>query len=235
MNTQLAKICTVDNLIKTYERLGYMLFTNDINDYNLNVCTIRANNQTAGSFDDLEILFWKYKGNWTIVTHSATADPSDLSLITMKNALGCAILKPGQYLNSHKLGLHRGKYEALVQAKPITVIRDFDRDNTLDYYMDTIGLDKVIKPNNNYGATTKYYKGADVVFIEDTGIFGINHHMASFIRILESVGLYSEGCCVHNVATEYKEYINIIKEAVAIYGNQFTTTLLTEEQIMKSI
>jgi len=41
--------------------------------------------------------------------------------------------KEDQYLNCFKLGLHKGKYKALVQAKPLTVIRNYNRDSVLNY------------------------------------------------------------------------------------------------------
>jgi hypothetical protein len=44
-----------------------------------------------------------------------------------------AILAQGQYKGAYKIGLHQGKYKALVEAKPITVIRDYDRNAKLDF------------------------------------------------------------------------------------------------------
>lgn len=54
-------------------------------------------------------------------------------------------------MHCYSLGLHQGKYKALVQFMPITVIRVFDKDNYLDF---TSGK-------------------------EGTGIFGINIHRAN--------------------------------------------------------
>ena len=48
------------------------------------------------------------------------------------NKDGVAILKPGQYRGSHKLGLHQGKYEALRQKSPVKVYRDNNKDGDYD-------------------------------------------------------------------------------------------------------
>ncbi len=236
MNKELASICTTENLIKTIQRLGYRLFDRDDKDYNLNVISIRSENQVAGKFDDIECLLWKYNNVWSNVIHSVTTDPSDLCLLNPKNTLGAAIVKPGQYPNSHRLGLHKGKYEALVQQNNICVIRDNNRNNILDTYLDTQeDLVKIVKPNLYGGFITKYLHGIEVKYVEETGKFGINHHRASAYKILEHIGLYSEGCTVHDDPTQYVEFIKIIKEAVDNWGNNFTTTYLTEKQIRNSI
>ncbi|MEI2737870.1 MAG: hypothetical protein V9F01_03695 [Chitinophagaceae bacterium] len=59
----------------------------------------------------------------------ATTDPGNYWLKTFMNRNGTAILKPGQYKHSHRIGVHRGKYQALVQQNPVTVLRD---DNAND-------------------------------------------------------------------------------------------------------
>ena len=49
------------------------------------------------------------------------------------NSKGCAILKAGQYRGAYQIGLHKGKYEALVQrGGKVTVYRDNNKDDTLD-------------------------------------------------------------------------------------------------------
>jgi len=80
--------------------------------------------------------------------YPATTDPGLYYLWHPSCPSGTAILKEDQYLNCFKLGLHKGKYKALVQAKPLTVIRDYNRDSVLNY---------------NSGK-------------EETGMFGINIH-----------------------------------------------------------
>lgn len=234
MNESLSNICTVDNILKVYEQNKFKLFERDDKDYNINIVPIRANVQKAGSFDDVYFVFWKYKGIWVAHKYACTVDPSDLSLVQMKNPDGCAIVKPGQYEHSHKLGYHKGKYEALVQAGPMTVIRDFDKDDQLDWYIDTKDLVKRID-NTVAGITTYNYcdEQGNLIFREQTGIFGINHHRASAYQILVRVGLYSEGCTVVQNPSDYDKLVSYWSAASKLWGNWFTTTYITEQQILK--
>ena len=64
-------------------------------------------------------------------------------------------------------GLHRGRYRALVQVNPCTVIRDANRDAILDY------------------------DGP-----RETGLFGINLHRAAARGSTLTVGPHSAGCQV---------------------------------------
>ena len=48
------------------------------------------------------------------------------------NKIGTALLIEGQHINAFKLGKHQGKYEALVQAKALPIIRDNDKNNVPD-------------------------------------------------------------------------------------------------------
>ena len=56
----------------------------------------------------------------------------------MGNVKGTAILVPGQYRGAYKIGFHKGKYKALVQAKPVKLYIDNDKDNK--YRKPNIGM-----------------------------------------------------------------------------------------------
>jgi hypothetical protein len=49
------------------------------------------------------------------------------------SSLGTAMLKEGQYIDAYKQGLHKGQYTALVQQKPVTTYRDYDRNAVFDF------------------------------------------------------------------------------------------------------
>ena len=86
-------------------------------------------------FDDIEFVMYQVKDLlWNIDYYSVTADPSRETLLTLPNKLGAAIIVPGQYKQCWKLGFHNGKsdHPALVQIRPINVIRDFNKDTKLD-------------------------------------------------------------------------------------------------------
>jgi len=111
------------------------------------------------------------------------------------NTKGTAILVPGQYSQAYKLGLHRGKYEALVQAKPVKVYRDNDKDSVYDMLPSSI----------------------------DTGFFGINIHKAGHDSTW--VDDWSAGCQVFKRAADFEAFMSLVRKAAKIYGNLFTYTL----------
>jgi len=100
---------------------------------------------------------------------TGTTNPGTHWLKNLLNPKGTAVLKPGQYVDSWKLGLHQGKYKALVQAKPITVYRDGDKDDV-----------------------------AEETKVEQTGLFGINIHRANASAISSIIDKWSAGCQVLN-------------------------------------
>ena len=212
---------------------GFEIFEADYKDCNINIWGVRSKNRIAGTFDDLMIVFWKYNGVWHQETFKITTDPSDISLINTTHKLGCAIVKKGQYKGIWKLDFHKDRkdHPALRQVKEITVYRDFNKNDVLD-----IPDVKSLKPSRintyNYqgGIVKDYYSNSILIYREHRGIFGINCHRASMYQLLQRVGLYSEGCQVHQSYSKYtKEFLPIIKEAVEKWGNKFSYTLINEE------
>jgi hypothetical protein len=114
--------------------------------------------------------------------YSGTTNPGTHWLKNLLNPKGTAVLKPGQYVDSWKLGLHQGKYEALVQAKPVTVYRDGDKDDT-----------------------------AEEQGKEDTGMFGINIHRANPSAISSIIDKWSAGCQVLDNPEQFKTLISSCK------------------------
>jgi len=123
----------------TLAKLGYKFFTQG--DYNLNIIGIRNSSTGAkvtNAFDDYIVFAFKVDGVWGVKVWPCTVD----------NGGGTARVVCGQYIGSHAIGLHQGKYEALRQVGPMTVERDYTKDGI-------------------YNATKK-----------ETGVFGINIHKA---------------------------------------------------------
>ena len=119
---------------------GYKYFKDG--DYNLNIIGIRSKESKTNTnvFDDVIVVIWKKGTDKYIEVFPCTTDPG---LYYLKNNLsdkGCAILKPNQYRSTWKIGLHQGKYKALCQYKPVTVYRDSDKDNELDYVNEQTGM-----------------------------------------------------------------------------------------------
>lgn len=147
----------------------------------LNIVGWRNSLGRVNYFDDRISLYWKDDGVWEGRDYQATTKPGNPFLKNPINPKGTAILVPGQY--SYKLGLHHGKYEALVQAGPVKVYRDNNRDLVYDLFRPTI----------------------------EEGYFGINIHRASIGDKL--VGPDSAGCQVIKSKSDYDEFIGLCKRS----------------------
>jgi hypothetical protein len=138
----------------------------------------RSKANEKNKFDDY---FYLIKGPIMYV-YSGTTNPGTHWLKNLLNPKGTAVLKPGQYVDAYQLGLHQGKYEALVQRKPVTVYRDGDKDDT-----------------------------AEEQGKEDTGLFGINMHRANSAAISKFIDKWSAGCQVLDNPEQFKTLISSCK------------------------
>lgn len=194
----------LSTIIKTMSALGHKVFDNDTKPYNLNLVGLRTADNTPNTFNDWEYVFWKYAGSWEIMKFRITTDPGLYYLKSPMSKLGTAIVKPGQYPGLWAPGLHQGKYPALVQHGPVTVIRDANRDGVLDY---------------NSG-------------VEETGVFGINNHRATEGGRSIMVERWSAGCQVFQDYYEFEIFMRLISEAQKSWTPSFTYTLLTEDKLI---
>ena len=182
---------------------GYAIFESDKKPFNLNIVGIREDNPTTNKFNDTISVFWKYEGRWNFFDFQATTLAGLKYLENPMNPKGCAILVPNQYRGVWELGLHNGKYQALVQRKgEVEVYRDENEDSRYD----------MISSNTEYG------------------YFGINIHKASTGE-RETVDGYSAGCQVIQNSDEYDIFIEICKKGEKYWGNSFSYTLLNENVI----
>jgi hypothetical protein len=167
--------------------------------YELNIVGIRSDSIVPNRFDDEIHVFYKTDThNWYYHVYKVTTDPGTFWLKNPSQPQGTAILSQGQYKNAYALGMHQGKYKALVQHKPVSVIRDYDRDATLDFLNGTTS----------------------------TGMFGINIHRASASGTTKYVDKYSAGCQVFESSTAFNEFIGLCEHQRKLYGNLFTYTLI---------
>lgn len=174
------------NIIDEVYKYGYKVFTRP---YELNIVAYRTKNRVANKFDDYLFVFYKDNANrWITNTWQITTDPGTKSLKFPVNSKGTAILVAGQYLDSHRLGLHQGKYKALTQMLPVRVYRDSNRDNILDLR-------------------------ADKIF---TGVFGINVHKAGLDSIV--VEGWSAGCCVFKKSKDFDAFMTLCSKHARLYG-----------------
>jgi hypothetical protein len=178
------------------KELGFTLYSKP---YQLNIVGLRSKNVDSNRFDDeVHVFYMKEDGKWNYHIFPATTDPGTFWLNNPLYPQGTAILAQGQNKDAYAIGLHNGKYEALVQVKPVTVIRDYDRDALLDF-------------DNG---------------VRESGIFGINIHRAESSGSTAFVDKYSAGCQVFKDADDFYAFMQLCTLHAKRYGNSFSYTLI---------
>jgi|TARA_A100001391_G_C5037730_1_gene270035 hypothetical protein len=197
---------TREQIEAAVKKEGHKWFENG--DYNVNIVGVRnsaTHNEVTNKFDDWMTISYKVNGEWNFHCYDCTTDPGKYWVDNLMNPDGVAIVVPGQYRSSHKIGLHQGKYEALRQQKPIKVWRDDNKDNVYDHIADDI----------------------------QDGIFGINIHRATKYPGKEStqVDKWSAGCQVIAAYNDFEEFMNVMYKARDAWSNSFTYTLIESKYI----
>ena len=201
MDKLLEKIKSAD-FSKILVNKGYVYFTNG--KYNLNIIGVRrAGTKVTNQFDDYIVV--EYVDMYGIKTRDvfpATTDPGLTSMTKPMSIKGCAVLVPGQYRSSWMIGYHKGKYEALVQCKPLKVYRDNDKDNVYDLNPKTI----------------------------EEGNFGINIHKSGDDSTI--VNGWSAGCQVLKRKVNFDKLMKLAHYQFSQgMGARYTYTLINEEDL----
>jgi hypothetical protein len=108
---------------------GYKWFEGK--DLMLNIIGVRNSStgqKVTNLFDDHLTLTYTVDGVEHFHCWPATTDPGTKGVMKFGNKAGVARLVEGQYIDSHIIRLHAGKYEALGQNKAVKVFRDADRN-----------------------------------------------------------------------------------------------------------
>lgn len=121
---------TIEKLQSIFTKKGYI--------WNANLNIIGVRNKGVGDiitnkFDDTMYVAYKEQGKWIVKSYTITTDPGKYYMIKLLNEKGCAILVEGQYVNVYQIGLHQGKYSALVQRGTVKLYRDKDKDTVYDF------------------------------------------------------------------------------------------------------
>lgn len=197
----------LQQVLDEMQSLGYAV---DKRPYKLNVVGIRDDSVAVPEnySDNIAFFYWDNNGNVQGKVAEATTTPS---VQYLQNPIagssgGTAILKQGQYTNAYALGIHRSKYEALVQVKPVTVIRDNDRNSILNYFADTT-----------------------------TGLYGINiHRSTAAYASQDKIGPDSAGCQVFRWVDDFNSMMSLARQSRDRYGNSFTYTLIDQREQLQN-
>jgi hypothetical protein len=175
---------------------GYEIYSRP---FELNIVGLRSKSVIPNRFDDEIHVFYKIsKSQWVYHVFKATTDPGTYWLKQPMQPQGTAILDQGQYKGAYKLGLHKGQYLALVQAKPVNFIRDYNRDAVLDF-------------NNGN---------------KMSGMIGIDIHRANVQGETKYVDRNSAGCQVFENASDFALFLKLCEKHRQLYGNSFTYSLI---------
>jgi hypothetical protein len=120
---------TLEQIKNAVKAKGYKWFEGE--DYMVNIVGVRNSSteqKVTNLFDDHLTLSYTINGMDSFHCWPATTDPGTKGVMKFGNKAGVARLVEGQYINSHIIRLHAGKYEALGQNKPVKVYRDADRN-----------------------------------------------------------------------------------------------------------
>lgn len=195
-----SKVLNVEVLKKTCASLGYTWFTD-----RPNIICIRTTLDIPETFNDFMCIVYQDNGKESMKCYPNTTQPGVYWLQHPMNSLGAAVLKPGQYMNSHAIGYHQNKpdHKALVQVGSLTIYRDGD----MDQYAEEQGK-------------------------EEHGLFGINIHGANKNMRTMAIGKWSAGCQVFQIWQDKEEFVSICEKFKTLTGNKFTLTLLKESQLI---
>ena len=181
---------------------GYVVFGDESKGYDLNLIGVRSADINSNKFNDHFIVMYLYEGEWCFFRFPCTTDPGLYWRQNPMNVAGTALLKPGQYRGAFQLGEHKD-YPALVQRTELPVYRDADRDMVLEPDESTV----------------------------QRGFFGIHIHRANAKTASVEVNKWSAGCQVLADPYHFEFLMELCRKSASIFGNAFTYTLLTEDDL----
>ncbi len=182
-------------ILEVMEELGFRVFRGV---ESINLIGFRSLSRVAGAFDDwICTVMLSTEGQWVTKWYPATTDPGVPWLRSPMNHAGAAVVAHGQILGAFTMGLHLGVYRCLVQAKPIGVLRDDNRNDLID------------PP-----------AGSDV------GWHGIQLHRASAVRLVDEVGKFSAGCQVVQDPDDYDDLISDVDLSMLRHGPTVSYSLV---------
>lgn len=181
---------TYDEIEKAYERKGYP-FNSAI--MQANIYGIRNKDASSNTFDDVVgIVIKDINGKYVGIQCDATTDPGIYYREKPMNVNGTAIIVPGFYEKCYSTGLHKDK-DALIQVKPMTYVRDNNKDKVLNFLYKLVGA--------------KYYKENGRTDIHRSGLNS------------KTVDNWSAGCQVIAREADFLAFLKLVNSTIA-YGHE---------------
>lgn len=173
--------------------------------FELNIVGIRSADMTPNIFNDKLIAFWK------------TEDPTE----EFQFRIWDITTDPGLYWLQHPTNLEGTAILFPGQYKSYALDLHRGKYLALCQRLDKVKVYRDANKNNRYDA-------------EDTewGMFGINIHKAGIDSV--QVNKWSAGCQVFQREEDFNQFIELCQTHRAIHKNQFTYTLITEVDLIKT-
>jgi len=182
---------TLDRVKGYMKRRGFEIYSRP---YELNIVSLRNKDYT---FTDEIHVFYKINArNWNYHIYEGITDSATIWQGIPPFPKTPLLLKEGQYKNAYKIGRHKGKDIALVQVKPVTVLKGFNR-----------------VPPFTTGTVLNGLFGIDIITIADT---------TGDIKVAKE----DEGCQVVLSNESFQEFMESCIKHQQLYGNEFSYTLI---------
>lgn len=195
------KQITAEDVIRVFKAKGYRY---DDRAYQMNIFTIRTNDNTSNAFNDyVGVLFKDEKGLFQLRQWICTTDAGLFYRLHPDNVNGTAIIVPGNYPNVYKVGLHKG-YEAMEQVGNLKYIRDNNKNAVLDWVYNLVGAKYEIAVNK----TNIHHAGENSTQVDN----------------------WSAGCIVFARINDFTTFMTLIKCSINEYAhpNLFDFTMFVE-------
>jgi len=188
-------------ILEHAKALGFVVFDGEMD---LNLIGVRSSVIVPNKFSDKFYIVYKKNGQWCEHCFPVTTVAGSYWLQNPTRAEGTAVVvHDRQYRSVWSIGMHKGKYEALSQTGLITVWRDGNKDDRVDY-------------------GGKEYEGH----------FGINCHRANRNHQSISVDKWSAGCQVLANPSHFHVLMTLCHaQKAAGLGDKFSYTLIHEDTI----
>jgi hypothetical protein len=113
------------------KRRGFELFTKP---FELNIVGLR--NKNPKTADEIHVFYKINERNWNYHIYEGITDP----VVLLQGKTDSLLLKEGQYRDCYSIGLYHDKVKALIQGKPVTVLKNYNRDSFLAEGKSVTGL-----------------------------------------------------------------------------------------------
>jgi len=188
-------------ILEQAEALGFKTFSGE---YDLNIIGVRSSRIIPNRFNDKIYVVYRHDGAWHEHCYPITTVAGSYWLQNPARSEGTAVVvHDKQFRSVWSIGKHKGQYEALVQTGLISIWRDGNKDDKVDY-------------------------GGE----EYEGYFGINCHRSNRNHQSSSVDKWSAGCQVFANPSHFSAFMSLCQLQVkAGHGDKFSYTLIHEDTL----